>query len=912
MSLASKLDRGIKKTDYDSDSSEESLDHDKLYKNVLNQQNNNNTLKIKNPFFSRERVLVGEDYMKLIDVKQKQFYYNFNRLYVLCLKNGCTIDNKIYDSSISTQDLDFLVKNMELVETNMKLLNNSVHKSQVILMDSYYLKLFNRHEHFDDKELVIPLFNIEIKTFLSYEKQFTGIFELSDYFTAKITNDFYNNPFPNINYLTEVLKNSESTNYWLKKNNTRLNISNRFINRGFNLSLSQRISDIKLKNVLEELNKMPKEGDAYLSYIYRKQFYVDISSVIKKNGYSLYKIDDGIDVKISDINYILKNISSEYEFYSLTNSLLISKKYCHLVLNNPEYIKKLENWEVHYSPEKINMIHKYLPAFQYAMGYAWLSLYTEECIKKSRITNDDRFVFTIDQASKLPFFPMSMHGHDYRYNPYLSILINNKILDLNNNLMGVEVNPNKVYGVNSLEIFKKRFNIFSTSYENIDILKNINMNNLGISGSVIPACITKYNPLMDKFNTIDRYFQEYYSSSDIDIMCNLENELDMIDKFHEFYNQLSENCKEHNSNIEFRTVKIAALIVNESFIRKNIVSEGMSYEYILSNLDKHDVQIKFYSFYKDYKIKDNFTYINSNKWSNERYNEYFDISPIENIRIVFARTKKDWANYWDSTKTTKTSEEEKNTDDLEDVEKEYYHKSQEYDHDADEYIDEENVLFKVYENIKFKVKGSILNHEIEFFKIKYPTSFFSTVSAFHLPCVRGYYDGSQVYLLPSCITAAMTLVNMDYKYFAGSKDPIEIINKYRMRGYSLPINDSEKIRFTSYSSKVDKWNKLYGNINLKNKDQVNSVYGFLRVTHNFFNPRNVLKESFVSDKVVSFDYNNINEYSKLSYNEMLEIHYPKFNRNHVVHTICNLISINENGYINQVKKWYFDAIYDKC
>ena len=39
----------------------------------------------------------------------------------------------------------------------------------------------------------------------------------------------------------------------------------------------------------------------------------------------------------------------------------------------------------------------------------------------------------------------------------------------------------------------------------------------------------------------------------------------------------------------------------------------------------------------------------------------------------------------------------------------------------------------------------------------------------------------------------MTLINIDYKYFAGSKDPIEIINKYRQRGYSLPLNDSESL-----------------------------------------------------------------------------------------------------------------------
>ena len=90
---------------------------------------------------------------------------------------------------------------------------------------------------------------------------------------------------------------------------------------------------------------MPREGDAYLSYIYRKSMYVDVSSVIKKNGYSLYKIDDELDISDKDIKYILDGISSEYELYSLSTALLISKKYCHLVLNNPEFIQKITKLE---------------------------------------------------------------------------------------------------------------------------------------------------------------------------------------------------------------------------------------------------------------------------------------------------------------------------------------------------------------------------------------------------------------------------------------------------------------------------------------------------------------------------------------------------------------------------------------
>jgi hypothetical protein len=34
-------------------------------------------------------------------------------------------------------------------------------------------------------------------------------------------------------------------------------------------------------------------------------------------------------------------------------------------------------------------------------------------------------------------------------------------------------------------------------------------------------------------------------------------------------------------------------------------------------------------------------------------------------------------------------------------------------------------------------------------------------------------------------------MNLDYKYFAGSQDPINIINKYRMRGFGCWLNMNE-------------------------------------------------------------------------------------------------------------------------
>ena len=53
------------------------------------------------------------------------------------------------------------------------------------------------------------------------------------------------------------------------------------------------------------------------------------------------------------------------------------------------------------------------------------------------------------------------------------------------------------------------------------------------------------------------------------------------------------------------------------------------------------------------------------------------------------------------------------------------------------------------------------------------------------------------------------MINLDYKYFSGSKDPIDIINKYRMRGFGTLLNEKEKIKLIEYSKNVQQWADFY-------------------------------------------------------------------------------------------------------
>ena len=93
---------------------------------------------------------------------------------------------------------------------------------------------------------------------------------------------------------------------------------------------------------------------------------------------------------------------------------------------------------------------------------------------------------------------------------------------------------NMILGVCDLDEFRRRCNIFITEDENKNILEGVCMSNLGITGSIIPACVTLFNPLQTKFNSLDRYYNEYYCNSDIDVICNIECNIKFIERVYKF------------------------------------------------------------------------------------------------------------------------------------------------------------------------------------------------------------------------------------------------------------------------------------------------------------------------------------------------------------------------------------------
>ena len=614
------------------------------------------------------------------------------------------------------------------------MLNNNVHRSACVVINKSYLSLFKANITFQDTELILPLINLSEDNVRLYKKQYDGFFTMKDYMVTKVVNDFYGNSKSGIvtKFSSDIVSLMEESNYWSKSFNTGLNITNKFIDRGFNLSINQRIKDKKLKTIIDEVNEIPKEGDNYFGFLYRKKQYVDISSIIKKNGYTLYRINNNQNTMTKeDLCFILGNIKSNYEYYKLFCNLLISKDYCHLLLNNETFMKRFidgEYYDERY--EKVNIFYRYILAFKYAIGYSWLTFYIEESIKKTRICDEDRFVFSINTANKLPNFPI-IYDENIHQNPYLPILISRDIIDVKKNCIGVE-NYKGNYGIVDFDTFQDNLNIFLCGTKSINILKGVDWENIGLTGSVIPACITRFNPLETLFSDKDRFFNEYYCTSDVDVMCNIQDPFKYIDKANSFYEKIKSNFlalseKFTDKKIQFTSIKSAAIIVNENFIRKNIVKNGskFTYEYIFTHLDDIEVISIFYEYYIKWKISENKKYISKNEWKDKKYNCFFDIATLETVVVIFARTQNDWDKYWKDVKNKKvtnctySAEEE-----LEELEKEYYNDN---DIDSDEIeneLDSENILFNCHENLKFKISSKYINHDFEFFKTKYEGSFF--------------------------------------------------------------------------------------------------------------------------------------------------------------------------------------------
>jgi len=542
---------------------------------------------------------------------------DYGRILILCLRN-----TRI-DESINS------IQNYTLIPVSTNTIKNSILIDSLQVQSYEYLnKYFNIDRTYftqvDQNELILDLSNINEEKIKNFLLQFNGICNFENYIFLNLLNDFMATKYHNDKILINkinILQTINERTYWALQYNCKLNISLSFINREFNLFTTNQIKDEYIKEILNRISS--NECDNYLAHIYRKQLYVDASSNLTKRGYKLYKITtnpiyEHMDIDTFNKFIIESNIIESREFYYLVMNLLSSKELCHYIINNTFLLKLLV---------ETKFISKYYFVFKYLFSYAWLTFYMEESIKKQYITKDDRFIFDIKTANLLPNLPINYANFN---SPYLPILINKELYDINNNVMGtcLVYDKNIKYGICDLHTFQDRLNLFCSGI-NKDIFQNLNFDNIAFSGSLIACCLPNFNPIMlncidlDNYNPDDFifYINEYYRDSDIDIMCNL-NGFEFIDKVYSIKSCIEKNI---NHKIDIKTIKTLTVFINNEFI-KTYLSDFTD----IQNINSQNIKNIIYPMYCDYKKnKEMDNIITDNKYFDE-----INLVSIDDMQII--------------------------------------------------------------------------------------------------------------------------------------------------------------------------------------------------------------------------------------------------------------------------------------
>lgn len=857
----------------------------------------------------------------------------YTNVYILCLRNDFVLDsdNKnlikmFYDPNCKPSKLKKCSDLITLIKGPFKLVQIQSIRAGLISIGKEILEIFNNyHLDLNSKELVYLMLEAKETSVQSWLEIYNEQHEVIDEFIShKIFSSYYKlNDEKMDHYLLSLINKSSDSNYWQDKKHCNMSIGNAFSERRFNLSLDNKF--FKIDDIDKELEKLLKtfkeskgklKSEPYPTQItdpksddgektLKNHFYVDASKTDQRFYYELVN-SDNLTTRMDTIEELLVGGSlSEREKFQLICNLLISKNYCHYILTNERILEANQM-----------ILRKYKPIFKYLIGYAWMTLYTEESIRRSRTKENDRFVLDINTASKLPVFPFSPEVP--HLNPYFCLTVPDSLLNMDHNINGVKQSIDYQDGIVNLDEFRRRLNIFITGYADKNLLEGANWDNMVITGGCMAAILPKLNPLMalfrknadPKVNITDqelyRFLQEYYGNSDVDVACNHDNMLDFIAHVKHLKTVIQKNLGPEikESDILIEPMKSLAIYIN-SKILKNKCDRGeipFTYEYIINNKHKRLIKYFFNEMYRDQKKIANVNNIKilGDKIDDDEYFEIINCCDLHNTTLIINDHLPE--NEINNRKPEMNSGIEtvyyvfdKNTiplldEELSDGETEIDHKS--------------NVFIKFSETLKFKIHSKYLKHAFEMFRIT-EHEFFSCVGRFHLPCVRSYYNGNNCYLLPSAITAYHTLTNIEFKYFVGSRDPISIIDKYRARGYGTVMNKTEITQYLSYILSSPVHQKAY---NVKDKTDIKNILGSIDVNNDYYKPRKIIPEEFKFDPDFKLEYMT----PKLNYlcgREDIIKYYKKRYSKYVMDFIDKR-SVLPNGNMEPIKCWMIDASYD--
>jgi hypothetical protein len=645
---------------------------------------------------------------------------------------------------------------------------------------------------------------------------------------------------------SNLLKSSEELLYWQLPNNCKIDITKQYLDRNVTLKSYRKIkldNEFVSSNTALEDKALSDYLDNMLNYTSR---YVD--AALTRTYFPIVKNEDQIIDHDIITRLLTTNMIGSYETVLLVITVMCMPQYCHLIVNNKSALEYIESSDMF----KQSNSYPVESTYDQIMQHAWLSLYMEESIKKSNIKQSDRFIFDINTASALPFLTK----------PFLTVMIDNDVPTLKKNLHPPGWDTNHKLGVCTFNTFKQRMNIFISGenkslLDELDWSRYALCGSMMACCTPLfnPLMlnISQDENFDENHENFDRFAVKYYSDADIDVAIKgtipefinsvyafrnvLENSIrklfpdevsamdafrDDVVKYDSKLTKLSapsiedtdvvkpkkrkriKHTKIINSSsniVRINYIKQANITINNEFIRENFFTLD-EIESLCSDTIEVDDELDITSNNSELDNTSN----NSDSTQSPKINDtvlidkYVEI--IENINRMDHNDSSEINRIIQIVYDVYLAFQENENENVDKVLLEY--------HDI---VDKSNIrIFMATSSadiqntscvarcgctFKYRVSCKLLKHDFELFKIR-GDEFFGSISQFHFPIVRSYYCGTNVYMTPTCITACKTLINIDYKFFAGIKDPALIWIKYYFRGFGFLFNNNELKKLISF------------------------------------------------------------------------------------------------------------------
>lgn len=800
--------------------------------------------------YNKEFILYNDDDYKnnvsnnpmFVDITNNTNYNSMiNQYYFFVCHNK---SDYIMKKNVTEEEINKSYEDYDIIKIDKLIAED--YKKYCVYLDRHIIEPYNKDKYILDPIVgLIILPNIDKNSINSFLKIYKNNISSKEVFLILGYYDFFNceQNEETRNGLLKLIRDLKESQFW--KNKKIGNKDEEFKKLRFIDSVSCN------KNIICSSFK----NDILFSELFEKGPNINTLSLIDYN-YELNIIEENKKI-INTIKYIsdkkIRNL--------LIINFLLSKDLCSLIINNKEIIKNIRD-----------DMYDIATYSRYIFGYSMLCMYQEELNKGVDINVDDKIVFNLDTASELLYYPFNTQN--IRMSPYFPVTVSDDELDFKNGLNPPYRVKERFGGIVNLKDFLRNFNIWNTGDNYINnIFSELNWDNLAVVGDFIRACCQnnpifelKYNYDSDIINKCE-YFKEYYNNSNTLMLYKCDDIIEFIKKGLDIYHTVISNC---NGNKEYNQKRIK-IINNKNtkiYIKKNFATK----HYDIKNYENQDI------FTNKMKERMSCVYMSWRTERNVELEEKFEYKlKKEETELIYT----EWDKEVNKTEFIIVEElpENENINYSSGYLKHYKsHIFENCDKDEAEIYITEEIELNIYDS-NFENK---LFRDICLKPIRYD-NFMSYCYKQSYGSMRGYYNGENVYMLPSCVCTLMTDMSPDLRMY-NNPNPFEIVINEHQRGIGVCLSKEQRKQLNKYYTK-------------NGEKSIKFRYGFKLLSDPVFN----LKKTNILniDSYIHNDIDVVNEYIKFT----TKIEYEHLNP-------LKLQTINKKGEIEMFKSWTLDALMD--